>query len=475
MKRSPVTLLCAVQFIVVLDVTIVAVALPAIRADLGFAAAALQWVITAYTLTFGGLLVVAGRVGDLGGRRRVLRLGLALFGVASLGCALAWSAGALVALRALQGVGAALLAPAALALLTATYPEGAERRRAVAWWTAAAAGGGASGWVLGGVLVDTLGWPAVFLANVPICAVAIALAPRVLAGSRAARRRAGGRARLDVPGSITVTVGLAALVNGLTRAEAAGFGDPVAAVSLAGAALALSAFAVIERRAQDPILPPAALARPGFAAATGGAVAVTATTTPAMFLAILFQQDELGRGAAEVGLWCAPLNLAVIAGSLLRPPGSARLVMTGGLAVIAAGALLLTVGEAWPLLPAMVLMGLGLGAASVASTASGTAALPAAEQGIASGVLNAAAQVGTVVGLAILVPLGSPAGFAGAAAIALAVACSLRADRAADALGTLGGRRRRAGDHRPLDHELRLSPACGRSDGDAAGGAGDGP
>ena len=474
MRRSPVTLLCCVQFIVVLDVTIVAVALPAIRADLGFSGASLQWVLTAYTLTFGGLLVVAGRVGDLVGRRRVLRIGLALFGVASLGCGLAWSAGALVGLRALQGVGAALLAPAALALLTAAYPEGAARRRAVAWWTAAAAGGGAAGWVLGGVLVETLGWPAVFLVNVPVCAAAIALAPRVLEESRSSARTG-----LDVPGSIAVTAGLAALVNGLTRAEAAGFGDALAIGSLVLAAVALAAFAAIERRAADPILPPAALARPGFAAATGAALAVTATTTPAMFLAILYQQDELGRGAAEVGLWCTPLNLAVIAGSFLRPPGAPRLVMGGGLAVIAAGALLLTAGAAWPLLPGMVLMGLGLGAASVASTASGTAALPAAEQGIASGVLNAAAQVGTVVGLAVIVPLGSPAGYAGAAAIALAaalvVASSRRAHRAADTVGALGDRRRRAHDHRPLDHELRLSAACGRAGGDCAGGARDGP
>jgi MFS family permease len=458
-------LLCTIQFVVVLDVTIVAVALPAIRESLGFSREALQWVVTAYTLTFGGLLVVAGRAGDLAGRRRLLRAGLALFGLASLGCGLARSAAMLVALRAIQGVGAAMLAPSALALLTASFPEAADRRRAVAWWTAAAAGGGASGWVLGGLLVDGLGWPAVFLVNVPVCTAAFLLAPRLVAESRRppaareARREAAAAhapavgSRLDVAGAVSVTAGLALLVNGLTRAEAAGFGDAVAAGSLTGAVIAFGAFALAERRAADPILPPSALHRPEFAAATGAAVALTAATTPPMFLAILYQQEVLGRTALAVGLWCAPFSLAVVAGSLLTPRAGARAVMAGGLGAVAAGALLLTGvstdrGSAALLLPAMLLMGGGLGRAAVASTASGTAALPSAQQGIASGVLNAAAQVGTVVGLALLVSLAAartdalrPApdalvtgyrwGFAGAAALAALAALMIVARRPA--------------------------------------------
>ena len=448
MRVSPVTrlsLLCSIQFLVVLDVTIVAVALPVIRGAFGFSAESLQWVITAYTLTFGGLLIVAGRAGDLAGRRRVLRIGLALFGLASLGCGLAGSAAALVALRAIQGVGAAMLAPAALALLTAAFSEPAGRRRAVAWWTAAAAGGGASGWVLGGALADGLGWRAVFLVNVPICVAAFALAPRVLAESRAAasRRAADSAPRLDVPGAVAVTAGLALLVNGLTRAEAAGFGDSIAVASLAAAALALGAFVLIERRAADPILPPAALRRPGFATAAGAAAALTATTTPPMFLAILYQQDALGRPALEIGLWCAPFNLAVIAGSLLGPRWPQRATMAGGLAAIAAGALLLTGVSAERLLFAFLLMGFGLGCASVASTASGTAALPPAEQGIASGVLNAAAQVGTVVGLSVVVSIAAAAGarwgFAGAALVALVAAASVATRGRADRCRAPGG------------------------------------
>jgi MFS family permease len=396
--------LCAAQFVVVLDVTIVAVGLPAIRHSLGMSTESLQWVVGAYTLAFGGLLIAAGRVGDLAGRRRVFRIGLVTFGAASLACALAPSAPVLIAARAVQGAGAALQAPAALALVTATFPG---RRDALAWWTASAAAGGASGWVLGGVLVEAFGWPAVFAVNVPLCAVAALLVPRVLRESRGAARA------LDVPGTAAVTAGLALLVLGLTQLPAA----------LPAAAAALAAFALIERRAADPILPPWALRRPGFAQANGVALALTATTTPAMFLAILYQQEELGRSALEAGLWSAPLNVAVIAGSTL----SLRAAMPAGLVAVAAGACALLLG-ALPV--AFVLMGLGLGCASVASTALGTAALPASEQGVASGVLNAAAQIGSAVGLAMFVPLGARAGWVAVAVLALAAATgSLRTSR----------------------------------------------
>jgi MFS family permease len=432
---AALTLLCCAQFLVVLDATIVTIALPDVRRSLGFSPEGLQWVVTAYTLAFGSLLITAGRAADLAGRRRVFRIGLGAFGLASLGCGLAPSAAALVALRTAQGAGAAMVAPAALALLTAGFPAAGPRRRAVGWWTAAAAGGGASGWVLGGVLVEGLGWRSVFLVNVPVCASALLLAPRLLAESRAARRR------LDLAGAATVTAGLALLVHGLTRIEAAA--DPLAAGSLAAAALTLAAFAALEWRAADPILPPGALRRPGFAAASGTAVALTAATTPAMFHAVLYQQEVLARSPLAAGLACAPFNLAVIGGSLLSPRRSARAVMAGGLCAVATGALVLIgispgEGSAVNLLPAFVLMGAGLGSAAVASTASGTAALDASDQGVASGVLNAAAQIGTVLGLSALVSVAAaatPAGggpealvagyrwaFAGAVGIALGAA-----------------------------------------------------
>jgi len=431
-RTAALTLLCAAQFVVVLDATIVAVALPEMRRSLGMEPAALQWILTAYALTFGGLLVAAGRAADLFGRRRLLTAGLIVFGGASLACALAPSGTALVAARAAQGIGAAIQAPAAFALLAATFSDPEARRRAVGWWTAAAAGGGASGWLLGGVLVQTFGWPAVFFVNVPLCAAGVMLVPRLLAESRAD----GERQRLDLAGAVTVTAGLALLVHGLTRVDA-----PQAAASLAGAVLALAAFSRIERRAEAPILPAWTLRRPGFAVANGVAVALCATTTGAMFLAILYQQEVLHRSALEVGLWCAPFNLAVIAGSLVRWRWSPRVVMAGGLATVAGGAVVLATLSPAALPAAFVMMGAGLGCASVASTASGTAALPDGAQGIASGVLTAGAQIGSAIGVALLVALAGPVGYRGAlaaaAAATIAIAAYMHARR--EAAYTVGG------------------------------------
>jgi MFS family permease len=410
MKRLPVTVLCGAQFLAVLDATIVASALPDLRRSLGFSPESLQWVLSAYALAFGGLLVVAGRAGDLIGQRRLFVAGVAGFGAASLACALAPSPAILIAGRALQGLAAAVQTPAALALLTTAFPAPDARRRAVGWWTAAAAGGGASGWVLGGVLVESFGWPAVFLVNVPLCAIG------ALLGTRLAEPRRAPGGRLDLGGSLAITAALTLLVLGLTQVAAA----------LAGAVVAFAVFALLERRAANPVLPRWALRRPVFRAAAVAALALTAATTPAMFLAILYQQETLGRGPLEAGLWCAPFNLAVIAGSLLGRRGG----MTGGLLVVAAGAATLIAAAPAALLPAFLLMGGGLGVAAAASTASGTAALGEAEQGVASGVLNAAAQIGTALGLGVCVPLGQPAGFAAAAVIAvLAATRSFRPSR----------------------------------------------
>src|SRR5690349_19658292 len=215
--RMVVALPCIAQFVIVLDVTIVAIALPAVQADLGFSTAALGWVITAYTLVFGGCLLAAGRVADRIGRRRTFVLGLTVFAGASLACGLAPTASALLAARAVQGIGAALVSPAALALVTSACPEGPERCRALGWWTAAAAGGGASGWVLGGVLSGLLDWRWVFLVNVPLCAGAALLAPRVLS-----ERRDPDALPLDVAGALLATGGLGSLVLALTLLERGG-------------------------------------------------------------------------------------------------------------------------------------------------------------------------------------------------------------------------------------------------------------
>jgi MFS family permease len=432
-------LLCVAQFVVVLDVTIVAIALPAIGADLGISTTALQWVISVYTLTFGGLLMLAGRAADLYGRRRAFRAGLTLFAIASLACALAPSAPALVAARAAQGAGAALVAPAALALLVATEPEGAARTRALAVWTAAAAGGGASGWVLGGAITGGLGWEWVFAVNVPVGLAGAVLASRLLPESREP-----GAARLDVPGALALTAGVGGVLFGLSRGEA----DGLAAVTTLGpfaAGLALLAvFAAIQRRAPAPLVPPAAMRAPGLRRAVFAALALTGATTPAMFLCVLRVQRDSGLAPAEAGLLFAPLNLAVIAGSFAGPRVTRRIgeppAMAGGLLVVAAGAALLAAGgapETGGLLAAFALMGGGLGVASVASTAAGTRG--AERPGLASGLLNTAAQLGSALGLALLVAPAAAAGFAwgwaGVAVVAAAAAAAIGGVRQPAATG----------------------------------------
>jgi MFS family permease len=446
-------LLCVAQFVVVLDITSVAIALPAIQADFGLSTAALGWVITAYTLTFGGCLLAAGRLADRVGRRRAFSAGLVLFGLASLACGLAPSGGALLAARAIQGLGAALVAPAALALLTTTRTDGDERARALGWWTAAAAGGGASGWLLGGLLTGVLDWRWVFFVNVPVCAAAVALAPRVLP-----ERRAASPARLDVAGALLATIGLAALVLALTLAESRGPGARETLVALAAACALLGAFARVEQRVADPLLGRATQLRPGVREPNVVAAVLTATTTPPMFLCTLHAQQVLDLSPVAAGLLFPPFNAAVVAGSLAGPRVAAavgeRGAMAGGLLAVAAGALaLLAIAPGAAALPSLVagfvLMGAGLGVASVASTARGTAALSGADQGLASGLLSTSAQVGTVLGLAVVVPIaaartaalqggdaGAVAGYelgfvlSAAVAAAAALAVGIRARRA---------------------------------------------
>jgi EmrB/QacA subfamily drug resistance transporter len=415
MRYATLALLCVAQYVVVLDVTIVAVALPTIQRALEFADASLQWVIVAYTICFAALLTVAGRAADLRGRRRMFVLGVALFGAASLACGLAPSAAALVGTRAAQGIGAAALSAAALALLTATFSADRERERAVAAWTAAAAGGGASGWVLGGLLTEALDWRWVFFANVPLALAALAAVPRLLPPD--ARRDHPAPPTLDLPGAATLASGLAALVLALASIERHGALSPLVLGALGGAAVLLTAFVANERRGRDPLVPAATLRRPGFAAALAGATVLTATTTPAMFLAMLLQQRVLGYSPAEAGLGSAPFNVAVIAGSaagpaLSRLAGPVRAIAAGLLAIAAGAGVLAAGGAETPyvqVLAALALMGAGLGCASVASTTLGTAALAGRDQGLASGLLGTAAQVGTVLGLAIVVPLAAAA------------------------------------------------------------------
>jgi EmrB/QacA subfamily drug resistance transporter len=406
-------LLCVAQFVMVLDATIVAVALPAIQQDLGFSQAGLQWVISAYTLVFGGFLLLAGRAADLWGRRRMFMVGLVVFTGASLACGLAASPSALVLGRIAQGLGAAIVAPSALSSLTALFPEGDGRGRALGVWTAAAAGGGATGWLLGGLLAGSLGWEWVFFINLPVGLAGVALAPVLVSETR----DQGAPPRLDVAGAVSVTAGLTLLVYGITRVEEAGLTAPVTLVSLASSVVLLALFVVVEGRVRHPLVPLGVFRSRVLLGANLVALVLTASTTPPMLLCTLYVQQVLGFSPAQAGLVFPPFNLAVIGGSLLGPRLVARLgpriTMVCGLSAIAAGSATLlgvssrTDGYLLHLIPAFVLMGAGLGCASVASTASGTAAANGGLQGLASGLLNSAAQIGTVLGLAILVPLSA--------------------------------------------------------------------
>jgi MFS family permease len=414
-----IAVVCVAQFVVVLDVTIVTTALPVIGPALGFADADLPWVVTAYTVVFGALLVPCGRVADLLGPRRAFRIGVAVFVVASTACAVAWTAGVLVAARAVQGLGSALLSPAALTLLTTVAEPGAARRRAVGWWTAAAACGGASGWLLGGLLTELLGWSSVFSVNVPIGLFLLAAR-----GLPAGTRRHG--TRIDVTGAMCTITAIGLLVYGLTSAGERG----VLALASWGPLVLGAATAVVLvrhlRRTADPLLPVLRAASGANLAALG----LTAATTPVMYLSTLYTQEVARLSPARAALLFPVFNLAVVAGSLAAPALlrvlGARRVLLAGFATIAAGTV---VFAALPhagvpvaqLLAGFAVLGAGLGAASVASTHAGTEAVAPEHQGVASGTLTSSAQLGTALGLALLAPVGTyRGGFLGAGAVAVA-------------------------------------------------------
>jgi EmrB/QacA subfamily drug resistance transporter len=411
-RRWPaLALLCVAQFVNVLDINAVIVALPVVGRDLGFAPEDLQWVITAYVLFFGGFLMLAGRLSDLYGRRRMFVVGLAVFTVSSLACGLAASPLALIVSRAFQGLGAAIVAPAALSIISGLFAGGRERNLAMGVWTAVAAGGGAAGLVLGGLITDSLGWPWIFLVNVPVGVVGVALS-FVLLG---ADREEGASRRLDVWGAVTITAGLFLLVYGLTRAEEAGFGTPLTLAAVALALILLSAFLFVERSVADPLVPLRVFRSPGLSGSAVVAFANTATTSPVGVIAVLYLQEVLAYSPTQAGLLGLPFSVSVVAGSFLgsRLTGTlgARGTMTLGLLGISGAALLISgisaEGGLAFVLSNAALSGLALGCSAVASTARGTSAVGEGERGLASGLLNSSAQIGTALGLAALITVAA--------------------------------------------------------------------
>jgi EmrB/QacA subfamily drug resistance transporter len=405
-KWLALALLCVVQFMVVLDIAIVNVALPSIQIDLGFSQENLQWVISAYALVFGGLLLLGGRAADMLGRRRMFLGGLVMFTIASLLAGLAWSEGSLIAARALQGLGAAVITPAALSILSTTFTEGRERNIALGAWGAVGGFGAVAGVLLGGVLTDALSWEWIFFVNVPVGVIALVVTPFLLQESRDARVNT-----FDVPGAVLVTGGLSTLVYAITQTGQKGWlsGETL---SVAAAAFALLVgFVVWELRHPEPLM------RFGIfqtKTVSGANVAgfILGTALFAMFLMLtLYMQQLLGYSAMKTGV----AYLAVAGTAIIWSGVAAQLVTRVGVKpVLVAGMTMLTAGLVYftqisvdgsylgDLLPGFLLIAIGIGFSFVPISIAALAGVEPAEAGLASGLINTSQQVGGALGIAIL-------------------------------------------------------------------------
>jgi EmrB/QacA subfamily drug resistance transporter len=435
---SVLILLCVAQFMVVLDITVVNVALPSIGDALGFARDDLQWVVTAYVLLSGGLLLLGGRTADLLGRRRVFLTGLLIFTAASLGSGLAPSAAALIVSRAAQGVGAALLTPSALSIIVATY-GGAQRTAALSAWGAIGSAGAAAGMLLGGMLTTWLGWDWIFLINVPVGAATGVLAVRLIPSSapvNAARRQ------LDFPGAASVVAGLVVLVYALQGTAEHGWGSARTLLLLAAGGGLLAAFVVIERSAARPLVAPRLWRSRSLVAGAAVMLGATGILVGSLFLNSVYLQSVLGASALETGLGFLPIAVAIalaahLAPHLLSHAGS-RAVAVIGLAVVAAGAALLAAAPdratyAADLLPGFVVLGLGIGLVFPAVSVTAMSDVDHEGAGLASGVMMTAHEIGSALGVAVLSAVaasssgadGLVAGYEGAFVVAGIVAATL--------------------------------------------------
>jgi len=397
-------LLCLAQFMVILDVTVVNVALPRMATDLGLDRSALTWVVTAYTLCFGGLMMLGGRFADLLGRRRVFQAGLLLFTAASLAAGLAGTDTALVAARAVQGVGAALLSPAALSILTTTF-HGPDRHRALGVWAALGGGGAAAGVLVGGLLVSGPGWPWVFFVNVPIGLLVALLVPITVA---ATPRGAG---RVDVPGALLVTAASAALIYGLVRAGDAGWSATSTVAPIAAGVALYGGFALVEQRTAAPLVRLRLLARRPMLAGIAAMLAASALLISGFFACSLVLQRVLGLSALATGLVFLPVAVATVVGAHLAGRLVVRIgprpLAAAGFTLSALGFALLTGVEpgesAWSaVLPGFVLAAAGLGAGFVTATTTALARVDADHAGMASGAVNTAHELGAALGVAVV-------------------------------------------------------------------------
>jgi len=426
-RWSALALIVTAQFMVILDVAIVNVALPSIKSDLGFSQTGLQWVITAYAILFGGTLLLGGRLADLLGRRRMFVAGLALFAASSLLCGIAWSSGSLIGFRALQGLGGALLAPAALSLLMTTFAEGRERNRALGIYGAASGSGAAAGVLLGGVITSYLGWSWIFFINVPVGLAAIALTPFLLRESRAdlAHRH------FDVAGATSVTAGLMLLVYALTRATTDGWSSPVTIGLLSGAAALIAAFVAIELRSRSPLLPLRIFRSRTLSASNAAMAIVGAVAFSEFFVLTLYLQDVLHYSAVQTGVAFVAFALTVVVTSnvaqVVVGRAGIRATLTAGLVMAAVSVALLTRLPVdghyfWDIFPAFVLGGAGMGFSFVPITIGSLTGVERADAGVASGLVNTSRQIGGAIGVATISTIAATAASGYAHAHALSVA-----------------------------------------------------
>jgi EmrB/QacA subfamily drug resistance transporter len=404
-RWAALALIVTAQFMVILDVAIVNVAIPSIKTDLNFSQANLQWVISAYAILFGGALLLGGRLADLLGRRRLFVAGLALFTASSLLCGLAWSEGSLIAFRGLQGLGGALLAPAALSLLMTMFAEGRDRNLALGIYGAASGSGAAAGVLLGGVLTSYLSWSWVFFINVPVGVAAIVLAPVLLQDSRAGL----AHRHFDFPGAASITGGLMLLVYAMTRATTDGWGSGTTIGLLAGAVALVLAFVAIELRSPSPLLPLRIFRLRSLTAANVAMAIVGSVAFSEFFLLTLYLQDVLHYSAMQSGVAFVAFAGAVVVTSNIAQVVVGRFgvrsTLTAGLLASAVSVAALTRLPVdghyfWDLFPWFVLGGAGMGLSFVPVTIASLTGVERADAGVASGLINTSRQIGGAIGLA---------------------------------------------------------------------------
>jgi EmrB/QacA subfamily drug resistance transporter len=405
-------LLCMTQFMVVLDASIVNIALPSIGKDVGISQENLSWVVNGYVLTFGGFLLLGGRMADLLGRRRIFMAGLIVVAVASLFAGFAPSEGALIAARAGQGLGAAIIAPSALSIVATIFRDGSERNKALGAWGAVAGSGGAAGVLLGGVLTDGLGWEWVMWVNVPVSLIVLALAPALIPESRSESQTR----YFDVAGAVTVTAGLSLLVYAIVDAESAGWGSAQTIGLLAAAIVLLGIFTVIELRSHAPLVPFGIFKKRTLTGANVVGLMVGGSLFAMFFFITLYMQQVLGYSPIKAGLSYLPLSVAII---LSAGVASQLVTKVGFKPVLAVGLVLIAAGLVWfsrvsvgggfttDILGPSLLAAVGLGFAFVTTTIAAVSGIEDREQGLASGLINTSQQIGGALGLAVLATIAN--------------------------------------------------------------------